>query len=400
MTPLRGGPRAPPRRRAPPTWCWWSSTTWASPSWGATAPTSPRRSSTAWPPTGVRLTNFHTTALCSPDPLVPAHRAQPPPQRPGSGGRPGHRVPRLQRRDPQGERVPLRDPAPAGLRHLRRGQVAPDPRRRDPHGRPAAQLAAGPRASTAGTASTEGRPTSSCRPSTTTTTRWPRPRSVEDGLPPERRPGRPGHQPTGRPACRRRRPPVLPLLLPPGPATPPTTPRRSGSSATGAGSTRDGTRWRERDLRPAAGRGAGAPGHRAVAPAALGAGLGRPGPPTSSGWPPGSWSASPATCPTPTPSSAGCSTSSTGPGDRDDTLVMLVSDNGASAEGGPTGSINDNRLRTSTRPAPRSCPAHRRDRRAPAPTTTTRGAGPWPATPRSGDGNARSTRAAWPIRAS
>ncbi|MGA8724266.1 MAG: arylsulfatase [Acidimicrobiales bacterium] len=31
-------------------------------------------------------------------------------------------------------------------------------------------------------------------------------------------------------------------------------------------------------------------------------------------------------------------------GDRDDTLVMLVSDNGASAEGGPNGSINDNRL--------------------------------------------------------
>ena len=31
-------------------------------------------------------------------------------------------------------------------------------------------------------------------------------------------------------------------------------------------------------------------------------------------------------------------------GDRDDTLVMVVSDNGASSEGGPTGSINDVRL--------------------------------------------------------
>jgi len=31
-------------------------------------------------------------------------------------------------------------------------------------------------------------------------------------------------------------------------------------------------------------------------------------------------------------------------GDRDNTLVMLVSDNGASSEGGPNGSINDNRL--------------------------------------------------------
>jgi arylsulfatase len=31
-------------------------------------------------------------------------------------------------------------------------------------------------------------------------------------------------------------------------------------------------------------------------------------------------------------------------GDREDTLVVVVSDNGASSEGGPTGSINDNRL--------------------------------------------------------
>ncbi|MGH9080709.1 MAG: sulfatase-like hydrolase/transferase, partial [Acidimicrobiales bacterium] len=31
-------------------------------------------------------------------------------------------------------------------------------------------------------------------------------------------------------------------------------------------------------------------------------------------------------------------------GDREDTLVVLVSDNGASSEGGPSGSINDNRL--------------------------------------------------------
>ena len=31
-------------------------------------------------------------------------------------------------------------------------------------------------------------------------------------------------------------------------------------------------------------------------------------------------------------------------GDRDDTLIILVSDNGASSEGGPSGSINDNRL--------------------------------------------------------
>ena len=49
---------------------------------------------------GVRLANFHTTALCSPTRAVPADRAQPPPQRHGSGGRPGHGVPRLLGPDP------------------------------------------------------------------------------------------------------------------------------------------------------------------------------------------------------------------------------------------------------------------------------------------------------------
>ena len=50
-------------------------------------------------------------------------------------------------------------------------------------------------------------------------------------------------------------------------------------------------------------------------------------------------------------------------GERDDTLVMVVSDNGASAEGGAQGSINDARL-TNLDPgrSPRAAPAHRRDR--------------------------------------
>ena len=40
--------------------------------------------------------------------------------------------------------------------------------------------------------------------------------------------------------------------------------------------------------------------------------------------------------------SAGCSTSSKAVGELDNTLVMFISDNGASAEGGPHGSVNEN----------------------------------------------------------
>ena len=58
----------------------------------------------------------------------------------------------------------------------------------------------------------------------------------------------------------------------------------------------------------------------------------------------GSWSASPRSSRTPTRSSAACSTSSRETGDLDNTLIMLCSDNGASSEGGARGSINDVRL--------------------------------------------------------
>ena len=69
--------------------------------------------------------------------------------------------------------------------------------------------------------------------------------------------------------------------------------------------------------------------------------------------------------------------------------------------GAREGSINDIRLRE-----PRSgrhgrdVRADGRDRRARSPTTTTRGAGRWPATRPSSAGSARSTKVGWPIRAS
>ena len=52
---------------------------------------------------------------------------------------------------------------------------------------------------------------------------------------------------------------------------------------------------------------------------------------------PGSW-------PTPTTTSAGCLISWTESEQLDNTLVILVSDNGASGEGGPNGSVNENKI--------------------------------------------------------
>ena len=87
-------------------------------------------------------------------------------------------------------------------------------------------------------------------------------------------------------------------------------------------------------------------------------------------------------------------------GELDNTLILVVSDNGASAEGGPEGSINDIRLSE-----PRSGRDWRdvrppgRDRWPADATTTIPGAGRWPATRRSSAGSARSTREGWPIPA-
>ena len=103
--------------------------------------------------------------------------------------------------------------------------------------------------------------------------------------------------------------------------------------------------------------------------------------------------------PTPTSRSGAWSTSSTRPGDLDDTVFMVLSDNGASSEGGVGGSLNDvrrwNGLGTSPAREPSSASTRSADRPS---TTTTRGAGPSPATRRTDAGSARCTRAAWPTR--
>jgi arylsulfatase A-like enzyme len=83
-------------------------------------------------------------------------------------------------------------------------------------------------------------------------------------------------------------------------------------------------------------------------------------------------------------------------GEYDNTLIMVVSDNGASAEGGPTGSVNEgkffNNVPRISRPSTTSA-----DRNI---STTTRGAGPTPATRRSGGGSAKPIAAVLPIPSS
>ena len=88
-------------------------------------------------------------------------------------------------------------------------------------------------------------------------------------------------------------------------------------------------------------------------------------------------------------------------GELDNTLVMLVSDNGASAEGGATGTTErDAVLQQRARAAGGQPQGDRRARRPDAPSTTTRGAGPGPATRRSAGGSGRPTAAAPATRSS
>ena len=117
----------------------------------------------------------------------------------------------------------------------------------------------------------------------------------------------------------------------------------------------------------------------------------------SAGWPrctPGSWR-------TPTTRSGGCSTTSRRPAQRENTMVIVVSDNGASGEGGPNGSVNEmkfvNGIPDDIADEPRRCSTSSAARR---PTTTTPTAGRWRSTRRSRCGSATSSTAAPPTRAS
>ena len=75
---------------------------------------------------GLRYTNMHTTALCSPSRGLHPDRAQSPLDRAGVDHRDIHRVPRLQRHPALRQGHAQRDAAAAGLQHFLHREVAPD----------------------------------------------------------------------------------------------------------------------------------------------------------------------------------------------------------------------------------------------------------------------------------
>ena len=85
-------------------------------------------------------------------------------------------------------------------------------------------------------------------------------------------------------------------------------------------------------------------------------------------------------------------------GQFDNTLIMLVSDNGASPEGGVTGTTNEGQFFNNA-PEPLEDSLNKIDSLAARPpSTTTRGGGPGPGTPRFGGGSGRPIGAAPAIR--
>ena len=60
---------------------------------------------------GIRLANFHTTALCSPTPRLSLDREESPPQRNGTGSRSGCRLSWILGQTSSREWIPLRGPA-------------------------------------------------------------------------------------------------------------------------------------------------------------------------------------------------------------------------------------------------------------------------------------------------
>ena len=206
-------------------------------------------------------------------PGLPADRAEPPPQRHGPGGRPGRGLPRLLGQAAPRERLPLGDPAPGGLRHLRRRQVAPEPRERDRHGLLAGHVAAGPRVRPLVRLPRRGDPPVRARPVPRQPLGAPAP-PHRGGLSPERRPGRPRHRVRGRPAGRRCRTPLLPLPVHRGLPLSASCP--AGVDRPLQGSLRLGVgRVARPGLRPPAGAGRPPRRHPPLAPTTVGPGLGR-----------------------------------------------------------------------------------------------------------------------------
>ena len=311
---------------------------------------------------GVRLANFHTAALCSPTRscLLTGrnHHSN------GMGrvadlamGYPG-----LLRGGAARERVPVRDPAGRGVLDVRGRQVAPHARRRDPHGRRPQQLAH--RAGLRPLVRVPRRGDPPVRPHPLL--RQPLGAAAAHGrrgLPPHRGPRRPRHRVPERPRATSTASNPSSCTSAPARATRRTTRHRSGSRSTAACSTTGGTRSRERRLERQIEAG--------IVPAGTELSARPPWVPAWDDLEPDDRKVAArfmecfAGFLSHTDAEIGRLLAYLeDSGDADNTIIVLVSDNGASAEGGATGSINDVRM-IEPRPggATRDARAHRRARR-------------------------------------
>ena len=271
------------------------------------------------------------------DPRGPADRARNPTRSAWASspsGRPASRLPRLRH---AACRQPRRDAASARLQHVRGRQVAPDADGRRHRRRPVRLTGRSSAASTAGTASTARWPTRGTRSCSTTTT-------------PSTRRDRPGYHLTEDlvDQADRLRPRPAVVATPSGrssftsrfgaahwPHHVPTAyieKYRGRYDAAGTRSARTG--WRARRSRASSRR---AP---SCTPQPWRAGRGTRSPRTSGASSLGCRRSTPASSTTPTPRSAGWWPTWRNWVQLDNTLIVLLSDNGASPEGGPVGAVN------------------------------------------------------------
>ena len=208
------------------------------------------------------------------------------------------------------------------------------------------------------------------------------------------------HRVRGRPARRRCRTPLLPLPVHRGVPLSASCPVRvdrplQGSLRLGVG------RVARPGLRPPAGAGPPPRRHPPLATTTVGPGLERHQCTWSGRWPPGSWSASPASSPTPTTNWAGSSPSWRDTGDLDNTVVVRGLGQRRQLRGRVTG-VHQRHTAREPRSGvgDRDARKDRRDRRSHHPQQLPVGLDHGRATRRSSAGSARCTRAGWRIRAS
>ena len=289
---------------------------------------------------GLRYTNMHTTALCSPSRSCIITGRNHHANAHGGDHRAGHRLPGLQRQHPVRERVPVGDAAAARLQHLHGRQVAPDAvgaRVRRPGRTTAGRSGA---ASSASTGSSAATPASGIPDLVYDNHQVEPPRTPERGLSPDRGPGRQGDRSSSPTPSRSPRTSRSTCTSAPARRTPRTMWPRSGPTGTPGSSTTAGTPTAERVFARQKELG--------VMPAD--AELSRHDPDVPD------WES---LSPDARRLAARMMEVYAGflshtdhhigrlldflkeTGELDNTLIMVVSDNGASAEGGPTGTTNE-----------------------------------------------------------